>query len=229
MDKIVSVSNLRKSFGEEIKTEVLHGIDADFQRGAFTAIIGPSGSGKTTLLNIISLLEGPTSGKIDIDGNDFSEGTINDYAAYRNANIGFIFQFHHLLPEFTTLENILIPYWIGGGNPPNEFKKKALRLMEEVDILKIKDKYPSQISGGQQQRVAIARALVTEPSLLLADEPTGNLDEATGREIVELLFAGHEKRGTTLVLVTHDPALAQRCDRVVRLRSGRIVAKDAVA
>ena len=222
MDKIVSVSNLRKSFGEEIKTEVLHGIDADFQRGAFTAIIGPSGSGKTTLLNIISLLEGPTSGKIDIDGNDFSEGTINDYAAYRNANIGFIFQFHHLLPEFTTLENILIPYWIGGGNPPDEFKKKALRLMEEVDILKIKDKYPSQISGGQQQRVAIARALVKGPKIIFADEPTGNLDRETGGAVLDVMIKMVRELGTSLIMVTHDREIALKADRIVELVDGKI-------
>ncbi len=222
MDEIIVVKNLVKSFGDVVKTEVLHHISVAFERGALTAIIGPSGSGKTTLLNIISLLESPTSGVLVIDGKDFSSGEINESSAYRNANIGFIFQFHYLLPEFTALENILIPYWIGRGRPPLEMTEKALRLMKEIEIFPIKNKYPHEISGGEQQRVAIARALVNEPKIVFADEPTGNLDRETGFAVLDVMTRMVRELGTTLIMVTHDREIALKADRILELVDGRI-------
>ncbi len=222
MDEMIIAQNLVKSFGDVVKTEVLHGISVAFEKGALTAIVGPSGSGKTTLLNIISLLEKPSSGTLIIDGRDFSAGDINRYSEYRNANIGFIFQFHYLLPEFTALENILIPCWISSGRPNEKTTQKALKLMKEIEILHIKDKYPHQISGGEQQRVAIARALINEPKMVFADEPTGNLDCETGSAVLDVMTRMVRELGTTLILVTHDREVALSSDRILELVDGRI-------
>jgi len=222
MDEMIVLKNLTKSFGEVIKTEVLHDISVALQRGTMTAIVGPSGSGKTTLLNIISLLDSPSSGTLIIDGQDFSAGDIDRYAKYRNAHIGFIFQFHYLLPEFTALENILIPYWIQSGRPPVHVVQRALQLMKEIDILPIRDKYPHQISGGEQQRVAVARALVHQPKMVFADEPTGNLDRETGFAVLEVMTRMVRELGTTLILVTHDREIALRAERILELVDGRI-------
>lgn len=224
MDDIVVVENLVKYFGDSngIKTEVLHNINVSFKRGAFTAIIGPSGSGKTTLLNIISLLESPSSGKLYINEKNFSTGNINDYSSFRNENIGFIFQFHYLLPEFTAIENILMPYWIGYGNPPASMVRKATKLMKEINILSVKDKLPRQMSGGQQQRVAIARALLNDPQIVFADEPTGNLDRETGFAVLEIMKRMVKEKGTTLIMVTHDREIAIKADRILELVDGKI-------
>ncbi len=222
MAEIISAKNLFKSFGDGVRTEVLHDITVSFERGALTAIIGPSGSGKTTLLNILSLLESPTSGTLLIDGRDFSMGDVNAASSFRNANIGFIFQFHYLLPEFTALENILIPHWIGKGRPPSALVEKAEDLMKTINILHIRDKFPNQISGGEQQRVAVARALVNEPKLIFADEPTGNLDRETGFAVLEVMTRMVREFGTTLIMVTHDREIALRTDRILELVDGRI-------
>jgi lipoprotein-releasing system ATP-binding protein len=222
MADIIAVEDLRKHFGNVVRTEVLRGISASFERGATTAVIGPSGSGKTTLLNILSLLESPSSGRLIVDGRDFSTGDINGFSAFRNAHVGFIFQFHYLLPEFTALENILIPHWIGQGRPPQIMVDKALALMKEIEILRIKDKYPNTISGGEQQRVAIARALVNEPKIVFADEPTGNLDRETGFAALEAMGRAVREHGTTLIMVTHDREIALRADRILELVDGRI-------
>jgi lipoprotein-releasing system ATP-binding protein len=229
MADIIAVRGLVKRFGDVVPTEVLHGLDVSFERGALTAVIGPSGSGKTTLLNIVSLLESPTSGEIIVDGRDFSAGDINRYAAYRNAHIGFIFQFHYLLPEFTALENILIPHWIGRGRPPGAVVDRALGLMRDMSMLPIKDKYPNQISGGEQQRVAIARALVQEPKIVFADEPTGNLDRETGSAVLAIMTRMIRELGTTLIMVTHDREIALRADRILELVDGRICKSFRVA
>jgi len=222
MAEIIVVEDLRKHFGEVVRTDVLRGISVSFERGATTAVIGPSGSGKTTLLNILSLLESPSSGRLVVDGRDFSTGDINGFSAYRNAHIGFIFQFHYLLPEFTVLENILVPHWIGRGRPPQAMIDKALALMKEIEILHIRDKYPARISGGEQQRVAIARALVNEPTLVFADEPTGNLDRETGFAALEAMARTVREHGTSLIMVTHDREIALRADRILELVDGRI-------
>ena len=229
MADIIEARGLVKRFGDVVPTEVLHGIDVSFERGALTAVIGPSGSGKTTLLNIVSLLESPTAGTLAVDGRDFSAGDINAYAAYRNAHIGFIFQFHYLLPEFTALENILIPHWIGRGRPPAAAVDRALGLMREMAMLPVKDKYPNQISGGEQQRVAIARALALEPRIVFADEPTGNLDRETGSAVLGVMTRMIRELGTTLVMVTHDREIALKADRILELVDGRICKSFRVA
>lgn len=222
MADIITARGLVKRFGQVVRTEVLHGIDVAFEKGALTAVIGPSGSGKTTLLNIISLLESPSEGELIVEGRDFSAGDINRYAAYRNARIGFVFQFHYLLPEFTALENILLPYWIGRGRPPAPVVDRALGLMRDMTMLHVKDKYPNQISGGEQQRVAIARALVQEPTIVFADEPTGNLDRETGSAVLGIMTRMIRDLGTTLVMVTHDREIALKADRILELVDGRI-------
>jgi lipoprotein-releasing system ATP-binding protein len=229
MADIISAEGLVKRFGDIVPTEVLHGIDVAFERGTLTAVIGPSGSGKTTLLNIISLLESPTAGTLVVDGRDFSAGDINAYAAFRNAHIGFVFQFHYLLPEFTALENILIPHWIGRGRPQAEVVDRALGLMEAMSLAAVKDKYPNQISGGEQQRVAIARALIKEPKIVFADEPTGNLDRETGAAVLGIMTGMIRDLGTTLILVTHDREIALKADRVLELVDGRICKSFRVA
>ena len=222
MAEIIAARDLRKHFGDAVRTEVLRGISVEIERGAFTAVIGPSGSGKTTLLNILGLLESPSSGELVVDGRDFSSVDVNDASAFRNAAIGFVFQFHHLLPEFTALENILLPHWIGRGRPPKAVVDRALAVMEEIEILRIKDKFPSRISGGEQQRVAIARAIVNGPKIVFADEPTGNLDRETGFAALEAMVRTVREHGTTLVLVTHDREIAVRADRILELVDGRV-------
>jgi len=222
MDSIISVKNIYKEFGTEVKTTVLKGITLNFQRNVFTALIGPSGSGKTTFLNIISLLEPPTSGELVIDGIDFSKVNLNDSSKFRNENFGFVFQFHYLLPEFTVYENILMPFWIGEVKITDKIIKNVENLMKRMDIWKIKDKYPSQISGGQQQRTSIARALVKNPKVIFADEPTGNLDKETGNVVLEIMLEMIREFGTTLVMVTHDREVALRAERVIELVDGKI-------
>jgi lipoprotein-releasing system ATP-binding protein len=229
MADIIVVRDLVKRFGEVVPTEVLHGVSVSFEQGALTAVIGPSGSGKTTLLNIVSLLESPTSGELVVDGRDFSAGDINAYSAFRNVHIGFIFQFHYLLPEFTALENILIPHWIGLGRPPGAVVDRAMGLMRDMSMLSFKDKYPNQISGGEQQRVAVARALVQEPKIVFADEPTGNLDRETGSSVLGIMTRMIRELGTTLVMVTHDREIALKADRILELVDGRICKSFRVA
>lgn len=222
MGDIIVLDKINKFYGETVVVQVLFDIDLTIRSGQFTAFIGPSGSGKTTLLNIIGLLESPTSGKIYLDGQDISELDRDELALYRNQKIGFIFQFHYLLPEFTALENILIPYWIGKGRPPQEIVDRAMYLMERIGIRQYNDKYPSQMSGGQQQRVAIARSLINQPKIIFADEPTGNLDSKSSEMVMELLREIIKENDTNLVMVTHDRKIATTADRVIELVDGRI-------
>jgi putative ABC transport system ATP-binding protein len=202
---------------------ILHPLDLDVPRAQFLSIMGPSGSGKSTLLGLIAGLDAPTSGRVEIDGEDLTSLGEDALARLRGAKIGFVFQFFHLLPSLTALENVLVPMEIA-GLPGAEAKSRE--LLEEVGLSERTHHYPSQLSGGEQQRVALARALANDPPILLADEPTGNLDSANGRHIVEILLGIHEKRGTTIVLATHDPELAARADRVLVLRGGRIERVD---
>lgn len=222
MAEIIVVRDLTKIYGDIVKTEVLKKINLSFEKGIFTAIIGPSGSGKTTLLNILGLLEKPSSGQLIIEGFDFSRIPVNDYSVYRNQNIGFVFQFHYLLPEFTVLENILLPHWIGVGHPRKQVVMRALELMDEIGITHLKNKYPMEISGGEQQRTAIVRAVINRPKIVLADEPTGNLDRETGFAVLELMMKMIRELGTTLIMVTHDREIALRADRIVELVDGRV-------
>lgn len=219
---MILVKGLNKTYGTTIKTDVLFDIDLEVEKNSFTALIGPSGSGKSTLLNCLGLLDPPTSGEIIIEGRPFSNINVNKLASFRNENIGFVFQYHHLLPEFTVFENILIPHWIKNGRPGPALQKEANQLIERVGLSDIKNKYVTQISGGQQQRVSIARALINRPKIIFADEPTGNLDRETGTRVLDLLREINRENNTTLVMVTHDREVALRSDRIIELVDGRI-------
>jgi putative ABC transport system ATP-binding protein len=198
---------------------ILRGISLHVPRGEAVGMIGPSGSGKSTLLSVIAGLEKPSSGEVIIDGQNITHMNEDALALFRRGRVGIVFQSFHLIPTMTALENVAVPLELLGK--PNAFELAA----DELDVVGLGDRmdhYPGQLSGGEQQRVALARALAPSPGLLLADEPTGNLDAATGQSIVELMFDLHEKRNTTLVLITHDQGLADRCGRVVQLRDGQV-------
>ena len=198
---------------------VLRGISASIRTGSTVGLVGPSGSGKSTLMMVLGGLERVTSGKVEIAGTDLGTLSEDALARFRRDRIGIVFQSFHLVPTMTALENVAVPLELAGR--ADAFEVAAAGL----DAVGLKDRlqhYPSQLSGGEQQRVAIARAFAPQPSLLLADEPTGNLDGETGKQVIDLLFALHAKRGTTLLLITHDAALAERCDRIIHLRDGKI-------
>jgi len=221
---IVQLTGVQKLYGSDgITTEVLHGIDLTLLQGEFTALIGPSGSGKSTLLNIIGLLEQPTGGIIKVQGCE--TGTLGEeqLTLLRGGSIGFVFQFHNLIPAFTALENVMMPLMLQSGGATEVAHERASWLLSRVGLSDRMDFKPGKLSGGQQQRVAIARALAADPPLILADEPTGNLDTAAADEIFKLLYEVNQESGTTFLIVTHDPRLAKRCARTVELVDGRIV------
>ncbi|MGL5209575.1 ABC transporter ATP-binding protein [Cetobacterium sp.] len=224
--EVLQLINIDKSYGEKIVTKVLNNINLTFYEGEFTAIIGQSGSGKSTLLNIIGSLDKPTSGDILFRGDNISHFTNNDMANFRNRSIGFIFQFHFLLPEFTVLENVLMPTWIKYGYDTEKDKEKALELLEYVGLKDFINRNSNNLSGGQQQRVAIARALMNNSSIILADEPTGNLDSESSKQIYKLLREINLKFKTTFIIVTHDPRISDMCDRVIEIMDGRIIRDD---
>jgi putative ABC transport system ATP-binding protein len=205
--------------GAEMLT-ILHSLDLTIPDGQFISVIGPSGSGKSTLLGLIAGLDEPTSGEIHIDGQVITTMDEDALAELRGAKIGFVFQSFHLIPSLTALENILVPMEIAGARDARE---RAQHLMEDVDLVARAHHYPSQLSGGEQQRVAIARAFANDPSIMLADEPTGNLDSHNGRHVFELMVEMNRKRNATLVLVTHEQELAESADRRISLRDGRVV------
>ena len=199
---------------------ILHSLTLDIPRGQFMAIVGPSGSGKSTLLGLIAGLDAPTSGAVLIDDVDITRLDEDALARLRGEKIGFVFQFFHLIPSLTAFENVAVPMEIAGSP---DARRRAQALLEEVGLTGRAHHYPSQLSGGEQQRVALARALANAPPIVLADEPTGNLDTATGRHILELLREVHRARGTTIILVTHDAELAAIADSRLVLRDGRVV------
>lgn len=223
--EVLRLEALRKSYniGQPNETEVLHGIDLGLGRQDFAALIGPSGSGKSTLLNILGLLDRPSAGELFLLNRATS--TLDDAArtALRGEQIGFVFQFHHLITAFTALDNVLMPLMLTQGKPHRAARERARALLAEVGLGKYMDSKPGQMSGGQQQRVAIARALITEPALLLADEPTGNLDTQTAAEVFELFRRFNREFGCAVLLVTHDPRLSLSCDRTLDLVDGVIV------
>ena len=203
----------------ERRTEVLRGVDLEVAPGEFVAILGPSGSGKSTLLHLLGGLDRPDDGAIDVAGQRLNDLSISDLAVFRNRTVGFVFQFHELLPDFTALENIMLPGRIAGLDPA-EVGRRAEARLSEVGLEHRSGYVPSELSGGERQRVALARALLLEPPLLLADEPTGNLDPENGRRIMDLLAEFQERLGTTAVLVTHNRRVAARCGRLMELAEG---------
>jgi lipoprotein-releasing system ATP-binding protein len=216
---IIQASGICKSFGE---LQVLRGVDFSAKEKEIVAITGASGAGKTTLLQILGTLSSPDSGSLIIDGTPVLSLRSRELAAFRGRRIGFVFQFHHLLPEFTALENVTIPALIAGRSS-KDASAAARELLAEVGLSDRMSHKPSELSGGEQQRVAIARALVNRPAVLFADEPTGNLDSATKEDIHRLFFSLRDRLGQTIVIVTHDPGLASLCDRALTMRDGQFV------
>jgi putative ABC transport system ATP-binding protein len=220
----IALSGVNLSLGRgAARVHILKDIDLNIGRGEAIGMVGPSGSGKSTLLLVMAGLERPDTGSVTIAGEALDALGEDELARFRGRNVGIVFQSFHLIPTMTALENVAVPLELAGASDAHE---RAAAELAAVGLSDRATHYPAELSGGEQQRVALARALVPNPAILIADEPTGNLDETTGAEIVDLMFAGHDKRGTTLVLVTHDAALAKRCDRVVRMRSGRVEAQS---
>ena len=218
------LEDIHKSYGTGTahETEVLHGIDLTLSRGEFAALIGPSGSGKSTLLNIIGLLDKPSSGKLFLTGQQAENLPDKALTRLRGDAIGFVFQFHNLLPAFTAVENVMLPLLAMRGRPDAEMRQRAEELIDKVGLTPWGHHLANDLSGGQQQRVAIARALVMQPALVLADEPTGNLDTQSADTIFDLMRSVSLVSGTTFLIVTHDQRLAKRCDRIIELVDGRI-------
>ena len=221
-EAVLRAVDLVKTF-EDVrrKVEVLRGVNLSIARGDRVAIVGASGSGKTTLLQLLGGLDEPTSGEVLVEGVAMSRLSDVERGRLRNRSLGFVYQFHHLLPEFTALENVALPLLVRGARP-KEAEAQAAELLERVGLAERLDHRPGQLSGGERQRVALARALVTRPAAVLADEPTGNLDRSTGNRVFELLLELNEALGTSVVVVTHDPELARRMERVLELEDGQL-------
>ena len=223
----IALAGVNLSLGRgAARVHILKHVHVHIGTGEAVGLVGPSGSGKTSLLMVLAGLERADTGSVVVAGEDLGRLDEDALARFRGRNIGIVFQSFHLIPTMTALENVAVPLELAGRLDAFE---RARAELTAVGLAERLDHYPAQLSGGEQQRVALARALAPNPAILVADEPTGNLDEATGNQIIDLLFAGHVERNTTLVLVTHDTALAQRCDRIIRLRSGRIEAAQPVA
>lgn len=216
---MIKINDIHKSFGN---VEVLKGVDLTIEKGQVACIVGASGAGKSTLLQITGTLDKADKGNIIIDGQDISKLNQKNLAAFRNKRIGFIFQFHHLLPEFTALENICIPAFIAGTSK-KEATDKAMQLLDYLNLTERKDHKPSMLSGGEQQRIAVARALINDPAIILADEPSGNLDSQSAKELHQLFFDLRDKSGQTFVIVTHNPQLAEMADKTFTMKDGVII------
>jgi lipoprotein-releasing system ATP-binding protein len=222
MSTILELKNVNKIYGTEIQNQVLFDINLSFEEGSFNSIIGQSGSGKSTLLNIIGTLDKATSGEVLINGVNVEKMSLNQLADLRNRTLGFVFQFHYLLPEFTALENVLMPFRIQNRKITKEIIQKAEETMKLVGLEKVKNNLATKMSGGQQQRTAIARALINSPKIILADEPTGNLDSDTTENIYDLMRNINQELGTTFLIITHDRRIAEKADRIVEIKDGRI-------
>lgn len=222
MDKIIKLDKINKFYGDKIRTQVLFDIELEFTKSSFNSIIGASGSGKSTLLNILGTLDKPDTGQVIIDGRKTDGLSANELALLRSETIGFIFQFHYLLPEFTALENVLMPYRIMKSGNDKKAADRAKELLELVGLLNVINNPANNMSGGQQQRTAIARALMNEPKIILADEPTGNLDSESTENIYEILRDINQKTKTTFIIITHDRRIAEKADRIIEIKDGRI-------
>lgn len=222
MGSIIEIENVTKVFGWRVKNKVLHNISLSIPEGSFNSIIGASGSGKTTLLNIIGILDNPTKGEVYIQGRNIRNMRRKTRASFRNTNIGFVFQFHYLLPEFNTIENVLMPYRIKHFLCGKKARGRAEELLDLVGIKNLKKKNIYDLSGGEQQRVAIARALMNEPKIILADEPTGNLDSINAQQVYKLFRNINSLFGTTFIIVTHDENIASKADRIIEIKDGSI-------
>jgi lipoprotein-releasing system ATP-binding protein len=215
---VISGKGITKNFGD---LPVLQGVDVLIEQGEVVSLVGPSGSGKSTLLHILGTLDKPDRGSVEVAGTDVTRLSSKELAAFRNRSVGFVFQFHHLLPEFSALENICIPGWIGQRSR-TEVKREAMELLELMGLTARADHRPQQLSGGEQQRVAVARALINKPAVIFADEPTGNLDTATAQELHRLFFDLRARFKQTFLIVTHNEELAALSDRCVRIRDGQL-------
>jgi lipoprotein-releasing system ATP-binding protein len=224
-ETVLRLEGIRKSYGvgTPVETEVLHGIDLSLEEGEFCALMGPSGSGKSTLLNVIGLLDRPTGGKLFINDNEVSRLDDKALTRLRGHSIGFVFQYHYLLPAFTAAENVMMPLLADRGRPDSAMRRRAEELLESMQLTPWRDSLTINMSGGQQQRVAVARSLAMNPSLVLADEPTGNLDTKSAQGVFDLMRHVNREHRTTVLLVTHNHALAAQCDRIVELVDGRVV------
>lgn len=220
---IIELKNINKVYGKSTKTQVLHNINLSIKEGSFDSIIGASGSGKTTLLNIIGTLDKPTDGQVYIDGKRTDTMNRRALASLRNKTIGFIFQFHYLLPEFNTLENVLMPHSINKFFCGKKTREKAEELLHMVQLSELKNKKVYDLSGGQQQRVAIARALMNNPKIILADEPTGNLDSKSAKGVYDIFMNINRKFKTTFLIITHDDRIAKKADRIIQISDGVIL------
>ena len=229
--EVLRLQGLRKSYnlGKPTEVEVLHGLDLRLQRHDFAALVGASGSGKSTLLNVIGLLDKPTAGELYLLGEPTRNMDDSRRTALRGSAIGFVFQFHHLIQAFTALENVLMPLMVASGKPTREQIERGRELLAQVGLAGLEERRPDQLSGGQQQRVAVARALVTHPALLLADEPTGNLDSKSAAEVFQLFRTFNREFGCAVLLVTHDARLSAQCDRTITLVDGKIESDQAQA
>jgi lipoprotein-releasing system ATP-binding protein len=226
MNRLLEIRDLKKSYASGGgRLEILTGLSLEADAGEMIGITGVSGSGKSTLLHLAGGMDRQDAGSIQILGRELAEFSAAELAAFRNKTIGFLFQFHHLLPEFTALENVMMPLLLR-GTPPPEAAAAANDLLNETGLAGRAGHRPGEMSGGEQQRTALARALAGQPRILLADEPTGNLDPRTGETVAELIRSMHEKHGLTSIIVTHSEKLASRCTRILRLESGRLVSPD---
>jgi len=223
MASVVELKNVDKIYRGAIDTQVLFDINLTFEEGSFNSLVGESGSGKSTLLNIIGTLDKPTRGEVKIAGNRINDLSKDKLAELRNTTIGFVFQFHYLLPEFTAIENVLMPYSISKKQPAKSVAKRAEELFDMLNITTVRNNPANKMSGGQQQRTAIARALMNNPKIVLADEPTGNLDSENTATIYKIFREINQQYGTTFLIVTHDRRIAEQTDRIVEIKDGKIV------